>query len=124
MKKFKITGSKQHGGGMAMSILKRFFWGLGAAALTYIVVPKMRRMAKPAVNKGVCGVKSLTERGKQTIEEYKARREGHTGDAADDTSSEQTHIQEDNDVVSSRINAIQETIDRLKKEINQLRERR
>lgn len=122
MNGFNITGSKQRGGGMMMSILKRFFWGLGAAVLTYVVVPKMRHMAKPVMRKGVNGVKNLAERGKQTMEEYKARREGNTVDMVNDASLEQ--VQVESDVISGKINTLQETIDRLKKEINQLRERR
>jgi polyhydroxyalkanoate synthesis regulator phasin len=122
MSGFNITGSKQRGGGMMMSILKRFFWGLSAAVLTYVVVPKMRHMAKPVVRKGVSGVKNLAERGKQTMEEFKARREDNTVDMVHDTTLEQ--VQVDSDVISGKINALQETIDRLKNEINQLRERR
>ncbi len=121
MKGFNITGSKQRGGGMMMSILKRFFLGLGAAILTYVVVPKMRHMAKPVVRKGVNGVKNLAERGKQTMEEYKARQE-NTVDMVKDTSLDQ--IQVESDVISQKINALQQTINRLKNEINQLRERR
>jgi polyhydroxyalkanoate synthesis regulator phasin len=105
-----------------MSILKRFFWGLSAAVLTYVVVPKMRHMAKPVVRKGVSGVKNLAERGKQTMEEFKARREDNTVDMVHDTTLEQ--VQVDSDVISGKINSLQETIDRLKNEINQLRERR
>lgn len=122
MNGFNITGSKQHSGGMMMSMLKRFFWGLSAAVLTYVVVPKMRHMAKPVMRKGVNGVKNLAERGKQTMEEYKARREGNTVDMVNDASLEQ--VQVESDVISGKINTLQETIDRLKKEINQLRERR
>ncbi|NLZ53346.1 MAG: hypothetical protein GX892_09395 [Thermoanaerobacteraceae bacterium] len=107
---------------MMMSILKRFFWGLGAAALTYVVVPKMRSMAKPVVQKGVSGVKNLAERGKQTIEEYKARREDNIADIVHDTSMEQ--VQVESDMISEKINALQETIDKLKDEINLLTKRR
>ncbi|MDD4568628.1 MAG: hypothetical protein PHE70_00660 [Tepidanaerobacteraceae bacterium] len=122
MSGFNITGSKQRGGGMMMSIFKRFFWGLGAAVLTYVVVPKMRHMAKPVVHKGVRGVKDLAERGRMTMEEYKARREGNTVDMVNDASLEQ--VQVESDVVSSKINVLQETIEKLKNEISQLRERR
>ncbi|NLZ52697.1 MAG: hypothetical protein GX892_06065, partial [Thermoanaerobacteraceae bacterium] len=109
-----------HAGSMTGSMLRRFFWGLGAAVLTYVVVPKMRRMAKPAIEKGVSGVKELAERGKQTIEEYRAQKDD-TVDMVKDASLE--HIQVERDKVMSKvnalskINALQETIDRLKKEI-------
>ena len=66
MRRFTISGSKDRSGGMMMSMLKRFFWGM-SGNLTYVVVPKMRRMAKPMVNKGMSSVKDLAERGKQTI---------------------------------------------------------
>jgi uncharacterized protein YukE len=118
MNGFNNKGTKQHMGGMTGSMLKRFFWGLGAAILTYVVVPKMRRMAKPAVEKGVSSVKELAERGKQTIEEYKAQKDDMV-DMVKDASLE--HIQVERDKVMSKVNALQETIDRLKKEIMELK---
>lgn len=126
MNGFNIKGTKQHMGGMTGSMLKRFFWGLGAAILTYVVVPKMRHMAKPVVEKSVSGVKELAERGKQTIEEYRAQKDD-TVNMVKDASLE--HIQVERDKVMSKvnalskINALQETIDKLKNEINQLKER-
>ena len=90
--------------------------------MTYVVVPKMRRMAKPMVNKSMSSMKDLAERGKQTIKEYKSNRESEKADMAVDTSLEQ--VQVESDVISSKINSLQKTIDRLQSEINHLRERR
>jgi len=117
MNRFNIKGSK-HAGSMTGSMLRRFFWGLGAAVLTYVVVPKMRRMAKPAIEKGVSSVKELAERGRQTIEEYRAQKEDAV-DMIKDASMEQVEVQKD--AISGKINALQETIDRLKNEIMELR---
>ena len=121
MKGFSITGNKQQGGGMIMSLLRRLFWGLSAAVLTYVVVPKMRHMARPVVDKGVYGVKNLAQRGKMTIEEYRARQNEKTN-MAQDTSLEQVQVA--NEVLSSKINALQEMVDKIQNEINLLREKR
>lgn len=123
MKGFKIKGSKQYMGNMINSAVKRLFWGLGAAILTYVVVPKMRRMARPVVEKGVSNVKELAERGKQTIEEYKASKQ-ESIDMIKDAVAKHTEAQGEtlSDMLSDRINALQETIDRLKKEIMELKD--
>ncbi|MGI6425705.1 MAG: hypothetical protein ACOX2A_11045 [Tepidanaerobacteraceae bacterium] len=121
MNGFSITGNKQQGGGMMMSMLRRLFWGLSAAVLTYVVVPKMRHMARPVVDKGVGEVKNLAQRGKMTIEEYKARQNKQTN-IAQDTSLEQVQVA--SDVLSSKINALQEMVDKIQNEINLLREKR
>ena len=118
MKGFKIKGSKQYMGNMTNSAVKRLFWGLGAAILTYVVVPKMRRMARPVVEKGVSSMKELAERGRQTIEEYKAKKEDAVN-MIKDASMEQMEVQKE--AIADKINALQETIDRLKSEIMDLR---
>jgi len=118
MSKFNVRGSRQNMGGMTDSMLKRFFWGLGAAILTYVVVPKMRRMARPVVEKGVSSMKELAERGRQTIEEYKAKKEDAVN-MIKDASMEQMEVQKE--AIADKINALQETIDRLKSEIMDLR---
>jgi len=118
MNKYNIRGSRQYMDTMTGSMMRRLFWGLGAAVLTYVVVPKMRQMAKPAIEKGVCSIKELAERGKQTIEEYKAQKQ-ETVNMIKDASMEQVDAQKD--VISSKITALQETLDRLKNEIMDLR---
>lgn len=118
MKGFSITGNKQQGGGMIMSLFKRLFWGLSAAVLTYVVVPKMRHMARPVVDKGVDGFKNLAQRGKMTIEEYKAR-QGEKTNIAQDKS-----VEPSSDILSSKINSLQEMVDKIQREINILREKK
>jgi len=122
MSKFNIKGRQQYMGTMSGSMMRRFFWGLGAAILTYVVVPKMRRMAKPTIEKGVSKVKELADRGKQTIEEYKAQKENAVN-MIKDASMERMEEQKDvmKDAISGKINALQETIERLKSEIMELR---
>ncbi len=121
MKGINMRGSKN----TANSMLKRFLWGLGATILTYVVVPKMRSMAKPVVEKGVSSVKELAERGKQTMEEYRAQK-NNADDMVKDASFE--NIPERDKVMSrvfilDRLNELQDTIDRLKREIMDLKRR-
>lgn len=119
MKGLKIAGPKQGGRSITMSMLKRFFWGLGAATLTYVVAPKMRNMAEPVVNKGMDNIKNMAEKGKQTIENYKSRYEDEANDMTIDTSLGQVKI--NNDIISNKINALQEMVNKLQNEINQLK---
>ncbi len=119
MKGLKIAGPKQGGKSTTMSMLKRIFWGLGAATLTYVVAPKMRNMAEPVVNKGMDNIKSMAEKGKQTIENYKSRYEDEANDMTIDTSLGQVKIH--NDIISNKINALQEMVNKLQNEINQLK---
>ncbi len=121
MKGFNTTNSRQRGKGMMTSMFKRLFWGLGAAVLTYVVAPKMRRMAKPAMEKGMEGVKDLAERGKQTIEKYKSPKEDSALEMVSEAAQEQAEVA--TDMIYDKLDALQGTIENLKKEINQLRQR-
>jgi len=115
-----MNNFKGRKGGFAMSMLKRLFWGIGAAALTYVVVPKMRKMAKPAVDKGKSSVKVLADRGKQGLGEYKFHYKDKSEKAPYTSTEEQGH-RTINDQLAGIVSELQARVSELQEEIEKFR---
>lgn len=105
-----------------MGILKMigsrgFFWGIGAAALSYILYPKVKETVKPVLDKGVKGANDIA--GK-TVEIYDKGKE-RVSEMFEDTVKKAEDIEH---------NAYKTQIDNLKlerekavKEVNELKSR-
>ncbi|MGB9812909.1 MAG: hypothetical protein ACPLRZ_01765 [Thermovenabulum sp.] len=51
-----------------MSIIRKFFYGIGIATLAYMLMPnKMKKKMEPMVSKGMDEAKMLAEKGKQIL---------------------------------------------------------
>ena len=116
-----MNSSKGRKGGFTMSILRRFFWGMGALAVTYVVLPKMREMAKPTVNRGMRGVKDLANKGRQSLGEYKFRynSEVNTHKMPQDTTLEQMDTEKNQ--LMGIVQQLQERIVELQGEIEKFK---
>jgi hypothetical protein len=116
------SGSKNQQEGVSKSLLKRLFWGMGAAVLSYIVVPRMRKMAKPVVHRGMEGMRGLADKGKQALEEYKFRYKGpEVEQVMPDLSLEQMKVERDN--LSRIMQQMQDRMAILQREIENLTDR-
>lgn len=108
-----------------MAILKPFFWGLGTAALAYFVSPRVKRMVKPMMAKGINGAMGLAEKGKETMEsmmqhkrmDYETIEE--QPEATRDTTLEQ--IQVERDRALDEIRELRSAISQLQSEIDELK---
>lgn len=110
-----------------MPILKPFFWGIGAAVLAYMVTPKVKKMARPVIVRGINSTMSLAEKGKEKVEELKDRcREKtqiveHETESDYDTTIEQ--MSQEQDRAFHEINEIKDMISRLQSQINEIRQK-
>lgn len=117
-----------------MAILKPFFLGLGTAAFAYMLSPRVKKMAKPMVAKGINGAMELAEKGKETVEGMMRRRKDNsdTDTLEHNTGSTVKYTQADYDTTLEQIKAerdqalreareLKSAIDRLQAEIDELK---
>lgn len=117
-----------------MSVIRSFFWGMGAAALAYIVSPQVKKMARPMLKKSMDGASALAEKGKDAMDEMQDRKkcfkrtESKEGLSAfehkpvsRDTTLEQISIERD--LAVNEIRELRRVIDRMQDEINLLKEK-
>ncbi|MCR4430199.1 MAG: hypothetical protein NUV45_04165 [Tepidanaerobacteraceae bacterium] len=107
---------------------KSFFWGLGAAALAFIMVPKFKKMARPAIVKGICGVMGLAEKGREAVEGFKDRRRGKETNAqnaakTDGGAERLQRMQQEEVEALDEIKELKNMISRLQAEINEIRQK-
>ncbi|WP_422446484.1 hypothetical protein [Thermoanaerobacterium sp. DL9XJH110] len=114
-----------------MSILRSFFFGLGAAALAYMLSPGVKKMARPMLEKGASGVMNLAQKGRETVEGLKRRR-GESGDAGEETGRQTIEASYDTTIEQLRqernrafneIKELRNIINQLQSEINELKEK-
>ncbi|MDI3481575.1 MAG: hypothetical protein PWQ97_1230 [Tepidanaerobacteraceae bacterium] len=110
-----------------MPRIKSFFWGLGVAALAFIMVPKFKKMARPVIVKGVSGAIGLAKKGREVVEEYKDRRrekERFTQNAATtDRDAAIEQIQQEEIEALNEIKELKNMISRLQAEINEIKQK-
>jgi len=120
--------SRSKKGGMILPILKPFFWGLGAAALAYVMTPRVKKMARPVIVKGVSGAIGLAEKGKEAVEEFRDRRGAKSQAAPKDVETVyDTTIEQMRQERSNALNEIKElksVISQLQDEINRIKQNR
>ncbi|MDN5301273.1 MAG: hypothetical protein PWQ60_787 [Thermoanaerobacteraceae bacterium] len=110
-----------------MPILKPFFWGLGAAVLAYMVTPRVKKVARPLLVKGVSGAIGLAEKGKETVEEFRDRRREKARETALGTDSSYDNaleqMRQERNHALNEIKELKNVISQLQNEINEIKQK-
>lgn len=117
-----------------MSVIKSFFWGMGAAALAYILSPKVKKMARPMLKKSMEGASVLAEKGKDAMGEMQTRKKcfekteskdelsaSEHEPVSRDTTLEQVSIERD--LAVNEIRELRRVIDKMQDQINLLKDK-
>lgn len=107
-----------------------FYWGLGAAALGYILFPKAKQTVKPALVTGVKGVYDMAgktveiyDRSKEKIAEmFKSSKEEAEMMNKEGINSEIETLKKERENAINQINELKNKIEMIEKEINKLKE--
>lgn len=110
-----------------MPILKPFFWGLAAAALAYMLTPRVKKVARPLLVKGVSGAIGLAEKGKETVEEFRDRRGEKARETALGTDSSYDNaleqMRQERNHALNEIKELKNVISQLQNEINEIKQK-
>ena len=121
MKNFMMSGGS--GKTRNRSMFMRFLLGLGAAATTYIVMPRMRKMVNTMVKKGMGGTEALVQKGRETLDTMNHKDQNAEKKSPDEGDSYQLtpqHYPEQGEALKE-IRELQLTISRLESEVEDLR---
>lgn len=107
-----------------------FYWGIGAAALGYMLFPKAKQTIKPAL---VSGVKGVYDMAGKTVEIYDKSKEKISGMIKNtkeemgmmnqkSANSEIETLKKERENAINQINELKNKIETLEREINSLKE--
>lgn len=115
-----------------MSVIRSFFWGMGAVVLAYVISPQLKKVAKPVLKKGMEEASALAEKGKEAMDEIKTQKgcskktqsKVKPGsleyESIGDTTLEQISLERD--LAVNEIRELRRVIDDMQREINLLKD--
>jgi uncharacterized membrane protein len=119
-------------GGIRVSVIRSFFWGMGAVVLAYVISPQLKKVAKPVLKKGMEEASALAEKGKEAMDEIKTQKgcskktqsKVKPGsleyESIGDTTLEQISLERD--LAVNEIRELRRVIDDMQREINLLKD--
>jgi polyhydroxyalkanoate synthesis regulator phasin len=121
MKNFIMSGGS--GKIRKRSIFMRLLMGLGAAATTYIVMPRMRKMVNTMVKKGMERSEVLVQKGKESMETMRDKDQTAEKKSPDGGNSYEPSPEyfPEQDEILKQISELQLTITHLQAEVEDLR---